>query len=517
MFNKHHRQRMTVMAVLLAAFGLLFATPAQAVDQPLTTDLEHAYLSKVIVGPEGTDASGDVFTFTFYGDGTIQEKADGKLYTTGGGHEIPQDSITLRKGGTVPAIGSEITEGEASGKGSGTCTLSGIKLVDGEGNFTNGSGASIRQGTVQISLKTVVKAKYFEHAGVYTYLVCETNATKTNDTYFVTNSKASFYLRVHVVNDATATQDGELKIAGVTVERVTDEDGDPDAEKVDAAYPEVNAGRITKTNATTVINPDNLAGEDSRGRNVPGFTFANEYVIGGTFRLTKITQGTYADRKKQFNVELSLVDQAAPEGSCVSYMVYKSDGTAIAPSADEQLDNAPAYDSNANHYKAVFGEDGKTTIKAKLSDGYYIEITGIYGFNDPDDSHREKFFNGMKKDVTFTVTESEVDGYNAALYVNPTKTVGEETKPAEASDLTWDSSTGAYAIQPTTQASNKVLNYTAKSTDSTYVYVMNTLADNKVTSTGIFMDNLPYVIMVGVPLAVLAVMFVRRRQANAAS
>ena len=51
--------------------------------------------------------------------------------------------------------------------------------------------------------------------------------------------------------------------------------------------------------------------------------------------------------------------------------------------------------------------------------------------------------------------------------------------------------------------------------DGGYVYLVNAFDDSTVTPTGILINNLPYVLMVGIPVAVGAVMFVnKRRQAN---
>jgi hypothetical protein len=52
---------------------------------------------------------------------------------------------------------------------------------------------------------------------------------------------------------------------------------------------------------------------------------------------------------------------------------------------------------------------------------------------------------------------------------------------------------------------------------ATTVFVVNTLDENKVSPTGIFIDNLPYILMVGVPLVVFAGLFVARRRGNAAA
>jgi hypothetical protein len=51
---------------------------------------------------------------------------------------------------------------------------------------------------------------------------------------------------------------------------------------------------------------------------------------------------------------------------------------------------------------------------------------------------------------------------------------------------------------------------------ATTIFVVNKLDTNKVTPTGIFVDNLPYILMIGVPPVVFAGMFVARRRGNAA-
>jgi hypothetical protein len=52
--------------------------------------------------------------------------------------------------------------------------------------------------------------------------------------------------------------------------------------------------------------------------------------------------------------------------------------------------------------------------------------------------------------------------------------------------------------------------------NETTIFVVNDLDDNKVSPTGRFVDNLPNILMIGVPLVVFAGMFVARRRGNAA-
>jgi hypothetical protein len=52
--------------------------------------------------------------------------------------------------------------------------------------------------------------------------------------------------------------------------------------------------------------------------------------------------------------------------------------------------------------------------------------------------------------------------------------------------------------------------------NATTIFVVNDLDTNKVSNTGILVDNLPYILMIGVPLVVFAGMFVAKRRGNAA-
>jgi hypothetical protein len=52
---------------------------------------------------------------------------------------------------------------------------------------------------------------------------------------------------------------------------------------------------------------------------------------------------------------------------------------------------------------------------------------------------------------------------------------------------------------------------------ATTVFVVNTIDENKATPTGIFVDNLPYILMVGAPLIIFAGMFVAKRRESAAA
>ena len=51
---------------------------------------------------------------------------------------------------------------------------------------------------------------------------------------------------------------------------------------------------------------------------------------------------------------------------------------------------------------------------------------------------------------------------------------------------------------------------------ATTIFVVNSIDEAKVSPTGIFIDNLPYILMIGVPLVVFAGMFVAKRRGNAA-
>jgi hypothetical protein len=52
---------------------------------------------------------------------------------------------------------------------------------------------------------------------------------------------------------------------------------------------------------------------------------------------------------------------------------------------------------------------------------------------------------------------------------------------------------------------------------ATTVFVVNELDGNKVSVTGVLIDNLPYILMVGIPVAVFTAMFVAKLRENAAA
>ncbi|MEE1158941.1 MAG: hypothetical protein UHS51_05915, partial [Atopobiaceae bacterium] len=73
-----------------------------------------------------------------------------------------------------------------------------------------------------------------------------------------------------------------------------------------------------------------------------------------------------------------------------------------------------------------------------------------------------------------------------------------------------------YYTQATIQAGALLVEGTSTGSATT-VFVVNKIDETDVNPTGIFINNLPYILMVGIPVAVFATMFVIKRRGNASA
>lgn len=506
-----------VMAMALALWGV---APALAEDEVVYTTSE-AMITKVIVGPEGTDASGDTYTFSFLGSGTVREgdvdagEVRDALYTGEGSDSVQQDSRTIKKDDVVPAIAN--------------VTMSGVQLTSAN-SLTNGQSY---QTVVSVPLSEALDAVVFPHAGIYTYRVVESATTTqlTGDGYYINPSKSAYLLRVRVENDDSTPENaaaGKTRVGDVTVERVLDDDGhESTVKKVDPTYPRSEGGKITHVNANTVPAENSLAGDNpERGRDVYGFTFANEYVKGGEFVVKKLVDGDYADKTKLFPIKLEVYSEAttAPDaqGACITYQI-QGGGVDNTDNYDEYGDHKTLtgiFDiPQATDNMAVFdAETGIATIDAELKEGSSIVITGVFGphhasFIGPNGKDKRMVLStsGLLQGNTYTVTESTPGNYVPTGYVY----VGEdELDPRDADAL---AAAGTSVTQKDKSADGTLTVEGGATGSATTVFVVNTLEDEKVSPTGILIDNLPYILMVVVPLGVFAAMFVSRRRGSALS
>jgi hypothetical protein len=516
---------------LVGVFCLGFAVPALADDTVAATVYDPAYskLTKVINAPIGTDTSGDTYTFHFAGGGTIAEQGDG-FYSDG----VQQDNTTLKVGDTVPTINDVV--------------LNGVAFTE-SNTLNNGQEA---QAVVQIKLSDILPAvTAFPHAGVYTYVVTESTVTKgattTGNNININSSSAQYVLRIRVANTKTTTNselaDRTLTIEGVTVEQLTDDNGTPlaDAVKINPMYPtttEEGGNKIDHTSANNVPATNTLAG-DERGRDVPGFTFANEYIKGGSFIVTKLYDGDHSDRTKLSHVKVAVYSEAAKSedawGCCLTYRI---EGGGVDRTnntndygAHAKLDGVNRNLPQENDFMVVFDHDGWAYIEAELKEDSYINITGEFGpFSSdwptdprnpyPTDNRMELSLTGLLSGQDYYVIEATPGDYRPTGYIY----VGEGTNIDPRKSTEGMTAVQLLETETTVQKNTSLvipigglLVEGSATGGATTVYVVNKLDENKVSPTGIFINNLPYILMVGIPVAVFATMFVIKRRGNASA
>jgi hypothetical protein len=489
-----------VLASTLLAGSLGLATPALAEDAPKGSTAE-SYLTKVIDAPHDTDASKDVYTFHFDGDGVV-ENQDGKLVsdgveqnTTGNDANASTYPDTIKEGDVVPAIadlrlkGKRLTNDNTQKSDTVAQTTSRASLA-----YILGEDRAACEDSPDGNRTRIV----FPHAGVWTYHVTESSATRgVSDGTYITKSNASYLLRVYVKNVKNADGPGSTVVDSVTVEQEkTDEGTDIPADqrvKVDPTYPRTdpgNTGKIVKESPADTAEKTTPAG-DSRGRDVYGLTFANEYVKGNTLIIEKNVEGEYGDKdNKLFEVTLTIHDAAAPAGSCITYQVDK--GKDIT----EGKQTLNGVTGNFSPMVEFQGGGQPLVIKAKLQHGGTIRVTGLYGIMNSNNT-RTELTKGLKASTKYDVAEAAYADYTPAVYVQQTN--------APSTKKTGTAKIGTKGA-PLSVTNAEVGN------DGGYVYIENTFDDNSVTPTGIIINNLPYVLMVGIPVAAFAVMFVNKRR-----
>lgn len=335
-------------------------------------------------------------------------------------------------------------------------------------------------------------------------------------------------MRVRVANAEEgaqgATASGTI-VTDVTVERTLDDDGrETSIGKVDSVYPEAPDGKITRETSSKVPATNTLAGDNTeRGRDVYGFTFANEYMKGGEFVVKKLIDGTYGDKTKLFPVELKVHNAATTadnaKGACITYVI-EGEGVDDTENLDDHgqhktLDYVYGIPQSAHRMAEFDPDSGEAIIKAELKEGSIIRVTGVFGpyaadyvpegSENANDKRKTVSLLGLTAGEDFTVTEATPGEYVPTGYVY----VGEDSV---------DPRTDATGMTATSGQANSPLVVTGETTGSaTTIFVVNRLEDSSASLTGVFIDNLPYILMVCIPVGVFAVLFVRKHRMNAAA
>ncbi|MBR3328527.1 MAG: hypothetical protein IKG22_14535 [Atopobiaceae bacterium] len=524
------------LALAIAGFG---ATPALAEDDAVPYDPDKAVLTKVIDAPAGTDASQDKYVFHFAGGGTVIEDGD-DLISDG----VVQNKATIKADDTVPTIPD--------------VTLNGVQLTT-ENTLSNGQ---VAQAVVQKSITDILEGVEFPHAGVYTYVVTEKSVSlstaNADDAIYANASQAEYTLRIRVSNTHTTTdslpKNRDLTIESVTLEQTKDDNGNAlyPTEKIDPTYPTTttaNKNKIDQTAEGVTPGPNELAGDD-RGRMVPGFTFANEYIMGGSFQVKKLYDGTHSDRTKYSLVELAIYSAAAANpdahGACLTYLI-EGDGidmTEYNQDSDgerRKLNGVKQDIPQNNHYMATFNDSGWAYLKAELKEDSVIRVTGEFGPYNAEYENQNEYGNrrmvlstsGLLNGQTKYVIERDPGDYEPTGYeyvgtdenADPrvssngmTATQKLTTPITDPTDLIpneYENNPDAYH-KKTIEEGSLVVQGSATGSATT-VFVVNTINESAVSPTGILIENLPYILMVGIPVAVFAGMFVMKRRGNAAA
>ncbi len=503
--SKRLRMGALVLACMLAALlgvanvGLARAQEGTSNTTTLTP-VNQAVLTKVIIASEGTNASVDTFSFQFKGAGLVRDATDGTNNLVV--DDVVQDS-TLQAGDRVPSIPNAV--------------LQGVQLTASNSNYMDG----LYQVAVQKPMSEVLQNVTFPHAGVYTYRVSEVPAfTNLTDGTMVNPSGAEYILRVYVQNTKDASGNDTLEVAGVTVEQDVNDDGNAiDKVKVNPKLPVVAGNKISGVSAGEIAG-------DERGRDVDGFTFANEYLKGGGLIVKKFVTGSYADKNKQFYVKLELYDpmtkQENAQGAVATYVIIGGvDATTANLNSNgirPTLDGVDPSVEQTSHTMIEYDKTtGKAVIEAYLRDGGSIQVTGEFGPDNPafasdpqnqhpGDTRMRASVKGPRAGTDFTVWEEDPGAYLAAGYLQSGTMTALNTMTAE--QVTQNSSKTSQDMQTAGLAGRVV---SEGDDDGLLVAVVNTLDESNVSPTGIVLDHVPYLLLVGVPVAFFAGSFVAKR------
>ena len=492
------RGRGAVAAIALAIMCFGFATPAMAEGEP-TYGPNNAMLTAVIVGPADTDASQDSYVFHFAGGGDVVGEKDENEYEHVYSGGIEQDATTIKVGDTVPTIPD--------------VKLNGVKLT-GDNSLSNGT---VYQAVVQKSIFGILSESgvVFPHAGIYTYVVTETSSSaQAKDCCINASSKAEYIVRIRVKNSASSSASNNyealkavgLEIDGITVQQTKDDYGST----LD------NAPKVDPTNSTVgAQSTSNALAGDDRGFNVPGFTFANEYIKCAPFQVKKLYDGNFSDKTKYSTVKLTIHSTeavtAVKEGSALTYTIEGGGTDSTQNAKTSNGVNMVEFDSNGWAY-----------ITAELKEGSSIRITGMLGPLSGDE--RETISTvGLTSGLEYYVIEDNPGDYRPTGYVYEGTSTDVDPRKSDTG-MSKTNNVGDSPIQDfgsrydgsISELPAFALFVEGNTTGSdTTVFVVNSLDENKVSPTGILIDNLPYILMIGIPVIVFIALFVLRRRRNA--
>lgn len=329
----------------------------------------------------------------------------------------------------------------------------------------------------------------FTHAGVYTYIVSE---AKTVPTGFEDDDEDGVYEKTTETGtgDAITTVTEKLTLSNETYKMEVRIANDPDDTDDGLADPEVSiiknptgsdAGK-DKVNATdpdpTVTEEPNSSGggtsevDHGSESTIPGFSFTNVYQKTekkpidpnpedptqgqyGAAGITKTVVGAYGDQTYEFPFEIKMTKGAGVADTTATAKVYEGDT------------------ATSETYTITFGAEEATSFTLK---------------------HGESLiFEELPAGVSYTVSEKLQDS-----------SVKDKTKYMVAFNGTPNGTKGASSL-------NNPVTVSDAADAENDGHFTNTLDTDDVTPTGIVINNLPYVLLIGLALGGI-VLFSRKKR-----
>lgn len=304
----------------------------------------------------------------------------------------------------------------------------------------------------------------FDHAGVYKYNVVENEATSSfTDTgaatgdQTMTYSAAEYNMYVYVANQEVGSG---LYIEKVVVEQIKDDAGDDVTtdEKIDPSEPgdngEGNGFRFTNTfnvKAGSEVDPTKPDPEDPDPTN-PTLPEIPDEDFGNALRIAKTTVGKYANLNEEFDFTLTITKAPTDLGDGT----YEA--TLVKASGNETITLTAG-----------------TAATFKLANGEKLVVS------------KDEMVVGTK----FAVVENGVADYTATASV---------------------ASNGVVSSVSGTKGDGLTISDTKVGALNNHAEVTNTHDDTATPPTGIIMNNLPAILLVGLTLAAAAGYIVSRKR-----
>ncbi|MDR2671981.1 MAG: hypothetical protein LBC35_01535 [Coriobacteriales bacterium] len=395
---------------------------------------------------------------------------------TGNEQSPAQASLTkvlkLPEGTTTPATTFEFTftpvsvDGDTTIAGTAPAISSDNKIAIG---YNSADTAAASNGIISIPKETsIFSGVTFPHAGVYTYKVVENpntyaiaDASKEQMTY----SQAEYEITAYVKEKSTDSS--QLYIAAIATTITKNEDGTTGSgDKVD---PTPGGGTGGSYSALAFTNNYTKTGGG-------GGTDPTDPTnpLNSTLSISKAVRGEYASKTFYFPFSISLSAPSTLTTIPAFYRAYVVE------------DNDTIVTSSSNADPSLLAVDaGGPYIKVSTSAPTAVNL-----------KHDQKLvFLDTPVGTCYTATEPGTAGYTPKVDI-----VTNEGNPVEKSATTGQSlATGAQLVGEKTNSAD----------------FLNTRAD--VSPTGIFIENLPYIVLIALALALLAgfvAIRVRRSRSN---